>query len=173
MKPYSTSCGFQGAGQPHNSAVVTVGAFLAGNAGNVIAQSAILRLSIRTTTPEDRALVLGKVRSIAKAQAESFGCTYDIREGVPGAVLVNDPGETAKAAAIARTVFGDQSVVYPGPSYLGSEDFAFMLQKKRGSYCLLGNGDTAMVHHPQYVFDDAILAVGAAYWVALAEHYLR
>ena len=39
--------------------------------------------------------------------------------------------------------------MYPGPSYLGSEDFAFMLQKKKGTYCLLGNGDTAMVHHPQ------------------------
>jgi hippurate hydrolase len=158
---------------PHNSAVVTVGAFLAGNAGNVIAQSAILRLSIRTTTPKDRVLVLGKVRSIARAQAESFGCTHEIREGVPGAVLVNDPGETARAAGIAREVFGDGNVVYPGPSYLGSEDFAFMLQKKQGSYCLLGNGETAMVHHPQYVFDDSILPMGAAFWVALAEHYLR
>jgi hypothetical protein len=48
-----------------------------------------------------------------------------------------------------------------------------VLQKKQGSYCLLGNGDTAMVHHPQYVFDDAILPMGAAYWVALAENYLR
>ena len=57
---------------PHNSAVVTVGAFISGNAGNVIAQSAILRLSVRTTTPEDRALVLGKVRSITKAQAGEF-----------------------------------------------------------------------------------------------------
>ena len=68
---------------PHHSAVVTVGAFLSGNAGNVIAQSAILRLSIRTTTPEDRALVLGKVRTITKAQSESFSCTHEIREGVP------------------------------------------------------------------------------------------
>ena len=157
---------------PHNSAVVTVGAFISGNAGNVIAQSAILRLSIRTTTPEDRKLVLGKVRSITKTQAESFGCTHEIREGVPGAVLVNDPGETAKAAAIAREAFGDNAVMYPGPSYLGSEDFAFMLQKKKGTYCLLGNGDTAMVHHPQYVFDDAILPMGAAYWVTLTERYL-
>ena len=158
---------------PHNSAVVTVGAFLSGNAGNVIAQSAILRLSVRTTTPEDRTLVLGKVRAITKAQAESFGCQYDIREGVPGAVLVNDPGETAKAAAIAREAFDERGVMYPGPSYLGSEDFAFMLQKKRGTYCLLGNGDTPMVHHPQYVFNDEILPVGAAYWVALTEQYLR
>jgi len=158
---------------PHTSAVVTVGAFIAGNAGNVIAQSAILRLSIRTTTPEDRTLVLSKVRSITKAQAESFGCTHEIREGVPGAVLVNDPVETANAAAIARETFGAHSVMYPGPSYLGSEDFAFMLQKKKGTYCLLGNGDTAMVHHPHYIFDDAILPIGAAYWVALTEHYLR
>jgi hippurate hydrolase len=158
---------------PHNSAVVTVGAFVAGNAGNVIANSAILRLSIRTTTPEDRQLVLDKVRAIAKAQSESFGCTHQIREGVPGAVLVNDPAETAKAATIAREAFGDAGVTYPGPSYLGSEDFAFMLQKKRGTYCLLGNGDTPMVHHPRYVFDDHILPVGAAYWVALTEHYLR
>ena len=45
---------------PHNSAVVTVGAFISGNAGNVIAQSAILRLAIRTTTPDDRKLVLGR-----------------------------------------------------------------------------------------------------------------
>ena len=157
---------------PHNSAVVTVGAFLSGNAGNVIAQSAILRLSIRTTTTEDRKLVLGKVRSMTKAQAESFGCSHDLREGVPGAVLVNDAVETAKAAAIARDAFGDQAVLYPGPSYLSSEDFAFMLQKKAGTYCLLGNGDTPMVHHPQYVFNDAILPVGAAYWVALTERYL-
>jgi hippurate hydrolase len=158
---------------PHNSAVVTVGAFLSGNAGNVIAQSAVLRLSMRTTTPEDRKLVLGKVQSITKAQAECFGCTHEIREGVPGAVLVNDANETAKAAAIARESFGDEKVMYPGPSYLGSEDFAFMLQKKAGTYCLLGNGDTQMVHHPQYVFNDAILPVGAAYWVALAEKYLQ
>jgi len=158
---------------PHNSAVVTVGAFISGNAGNVIAQSGILRLSVRTTTSEDRVLVLGKVRSITKAQAEAFGCTYEIREGVPGAVLVNDPAETAKAAAIARQSFGDDAVTYPGPSYLGSEDFAFMLQKKQGTYCLLGNGDTQMVHHPQYVFNDDILPMGAAYWVALTEQYLR
>jgi hippurate hydrolase len=157
---------------PHNKAVVTVGAFIAGQAGNVIAQSALLRLSIRTTTPEDRTLVLGKVRSLAETQAESFGCAYEIRQGVAGAVLVNDPDETAKAAAIAAKAFGADAVIYPGPSYLGSEDFAFMLQEKKGTYCLVGNGDTAMVHHPQYIFDDDILATGAAYWVTLTEQYL-
>jgi hippurate hydrolase len=158
---------------PHNSAVVTVGAFLSGNAGNVIAQSATLRLSIRTRTPADRELVLGKVRALARAQAEGYGCTHEIREGVPGAVLVNDEAETLRAAEIARAAFGAEDVVYPGPTFLGSEDFAFMLQQKKGTYCFLGNGDTPMVHHPQFVLDQRILPKGAAYWVALAEGYLR
>ena len=158
---------------PHNSAVVTVGAFLSGNAGNVIAQSAILRLSIRTKTAADRKLVLDKVRELTRTQAEGYGCTYEIREGVPGAVLVNDKEETLRAAEIARTAFGEDDVVYPGPTFLGSEDFAFMLQEKKGTYCFIGNGDTPMVHHPQFIFNQGILPKGAAYWVALTEGYLR
>lgn len=158
---------------PHNSAVVTIGAFQAGNAGNVIAQSAILRLSIRTRTESDRELVLGKVRELTRAQAEGYGCDYEIREGVPGAVLVNDEQETRRAAEIARAAFGDDDVVYPGPTFLGSEDFAFMLHEKKGTYCFLGNGDTPMVHHPRFTLNQDILPKGAAYWVALTEGYLR
>ena len=158
---------------PHNSAVVTVGAFLSGNAGNVIAQSAILRLSIRTKTPADRQMVLTKVRELTRTQAEGYGCAHEIREGVPGAVLVNDKEETLRAAEIARAAFGEEDVVYPGPTFLGSEDFAFMLQEKKGTYCFIGNGDTPMVHHPQFIFNQGILPKGAAYWVALTEGYLR
>lgn len=158
---------------PHNSAVVTVGAFQAGEAGNVIANSATLRLSLRTTTPEDRDMVLGKVRDLTRATAEGFGCTYDIREGQPGAVLTNDEDETLKAATIAREAFGDADVLYPGPTFLGSEDFAFMLQEKKGTYCFLGNGDTPMVHHPEYTFNPEILPKGAAWWAVLTEGYLR
>lgn len=148
---------------PRNPAVVTVGAFQSGQAGNVVAHSAVLRLSIRTTTDEDRELVLNRVRELTKGVAEAYGCTYEIREGVPGAVLVNDPEETRKAYEIARAAFGAENVVFPGPTYLGSEDFAFMLQQRPGTYCFLGNGDTPMVHHPRYVFNKGLLPVGAAY----------
>ena len=158
---------------PASRAVVTVGAFLSGNAGNVVANEAVLRLSIRTTTPEDREMVLNRVRSLTKAAAEGYGCTYEIREGVPGAVLTNDEEETRKAYEIARAAFGDEQAVYPGPTYLGSEDFAFMLQQRPGTYCFVGNGSTPMVHHPEFVFDTSNLTRGAAYWVALTEGYLR
>lgn len=158
---------------PANSAVVTVGAFQSGSAGNVVAHSAILRLSIRTTTDADRKMVLDKVRTLTHTHAEGFGCTYEIREGVPGAVLVNDRDETLNAYEVAKQTFGDDRAVYPGPTFLGSEDFAFMLQKRPGSYCFIGNGDTPMVHHPEFILNQDLLPLGAAYWVALTEYLLR
>jgi len=157
---------------PANSAVVTVGAFQSGEAGNVVAQSALLRLSIRTKTDDDRKLVLDNIRALTKNQAEGYGCSYEIREGIPGAVLVNDRDETLEAYEIAKEAFGDDRAVYPGPTFLGSEDFAFMLQEKPGTYCFIGNGDTPMVHHPEFIFNKDNLPRGAAYWAALTEGLL-
>ena len=155
-----------------DSAVVSVGAFLAGDAGNVIPQSAILRLSVRTSRPETRQLVLDKIRTITAAQAASYGVAFRIREGSPGAVLVNDARQTEECAAVARALLGEDQIVMPGPTFMGSEDFAYYAQQRPGTYCFIGNGDTPMVHHPSYDFDDRNLPVGAAYWVALVEHYL-
>jgi hippurate hydrolase len=118
-------------------------------------------------------MVLNRVRTLTKTQAEGYGCSYEIREGIPGAVLVNDPEETEKAYEVARAAFGDDHVVYPGPTFLASEDFAFMLQQRKGTYCFIGNGNTPMVHHPQFTLNQEILPKGAAYWVALTEGYLR
>lgn len=56
---------------------------------------------------------------------------------------------------------------------MSSEDFAFMLEQRPGNYVMLGGGDGFMVHHPGYVFNQQLLPIGAAYWVALAEDYLK
>ncbi len=116
--------------------------------------------------------MLDKVRAITAAQAAAFGVSFEIREGAPGAVLVNNPAQTEACAAIARMVLGEEQVVMPGPTFMGSEDFAYYAQHKPCTYCFIGNGDTPMVHHPMYDFDDRNLPVGAAYWVAVAEHFL-
>jgi hippurate hydrolase len=154
-------------------AVVSVGAFLAGDAGNVIPQSATLRMSTRTSNTETRKFVLDRIKAITAAQAATYGVTFEIREGAPGAVLVNNPAQTEECAEIARKLLGEDQVVMPGPTFMGSEDFAYYAQRVPGTYCFIGNGDTAMVHHPMYDFDDRNLPVGAAYWVALTEHYLK
>jgi len=58
---------------------------------------------------------------------------------------------------------------------MASEDFAFMLQKKPGCYVWLGAGHgdgTPNLHNPRYDFNDEVLAIGASYWVRLAEQEL-
>ncbi|MBS0467977.1 MAG: amidohydrolase [Proteobacteria bacterium] len=158
---------------PMDAAVVSVGAFLAGGAGNVIPQNATLRLSTRTRKPETRKMVLDKIRAITRATAEAYNVQFEIKEGQPGAILINDDAHTERCAAIARETLGDEQVVTPGPTFMGSEDFAFYAQQVPGVYCFVGNGDTPNVHHPMYVFDQANLPVGAAYWVAVAQAYLK
>lgn len=158
---------------PMQAAVVSVGAFLAGEVGNVIPKTALLRLTIRSTQDDTRALILNRVREITAAQAQAYGVQYEIREGAPGAVLTNDAEQTEFAAEVARKLVGEQKVATDGPSYMGSEDFAFFSQQRPGTYCIIGNGDTPMVHHPEYRFDDRNLPIGAAYWVALTEEFLK
>ena len=167
---------------PLQAAVVTVGALNAGRANNVIPATATLELSVRALDREVRALLERRIHALAQAQAESFGvqAQVDWRRGY--AVLVNTPEETALAREVALDLLGADRVVPQGPPLTGSEDFAFMLERVPGSYLLIGNGDASdarscgggcMVHHPGYDFNDANIAIGSAYWVLLAERFLR
>ena len=55
---------------------------------------------------------------------------------------------------------------------MGAEDFSYMLQERPGCYIWAGNGDSAGLHHPEYDFNDQLLAVGASYWSKLVEQRL-
>lgn len=158
---------------PWKESVVNVGAFNAGNVGNVMPQKATLKLSIRNMDEAVRKLVLDKVRSITKAQAEAFNCQYIIKEGNAGNVLFNATEQTRKASAIAKETFGKDNVIDDGNAYMGSEDFAFMLEEVPGNYVMLGNGKGPMLHHPKYQFNQDLLPIGAAYWVALTQSLLK
>jgi len=162
---------------PLHSAVVTVGALHAGQANNVIPARATLEISVRALDREVRALLEQRIKAIVAAQAESFGCSaqVDWRKGY--AVLVNTPEETDFARQVALDLVGTERVTLQAPPLTGSEDFAFMLEKVPGSYLLIGNGDgdsagACMVHNPGYDFNDDNVALGAAYWVLLAERFL-
>lgn len=156
-----------------DAVVVTIGAFNSGEAGNVIPQNAVLRLSVRSRAPDTRSRVLDRIRAITAATAEGYNVGFEIREGQPGAVLVNDDEQTRICTEVACRLLGEERVVNPGPTFMGSEDFAFFAQQRPSVYGFLGNGDTPMVHHPEYACDPANLPVGAAYWVAITQHYLR
>ncbi len=85
--------------------------------------------------------------------------------------LVNHPGETEFARSTAIRHFGEAAVGTMTPRMV-SEDFAFMLEKKPGSYLFIGNGPSADLHSPRYDFNDAIIEPAARYWVALVKDYL-
>ncbi|CDM22930.1 N-acyl-L-amino acid amidohydrolase [Castellaniella defragrans 65Phen] len=162
---------------PQDTAVVTVGVLRAGHANNVIPQSARLELSVRTLDPEVRRLVEQRIEALVHAQAQSFGVTarIDYRRGY--AVLVNSCAETEFARLIGEELLGADRIERQGPALTGSEDFAYMLEKRPGSYLLIGNGEgdeagACMVHNPGYDFNDENLAIGAAYWVLLARRFL-
>lgn len=162
---------------PQQTAVITVGALHAGKANNVIPQTATLEISVRALDRSVRTLLEQRIRALVQAQAEGFGVSAHI-DWRPGyAVLVNTAAETAFARQVALELVGPEQVTLQGPAVTGSEDFAFMLERVPGSYLFIGNGDgdshgACMVHNPGYDFNDQNLAIGAAYWVLLAQRFL-
>ena len=89
---------------------------------------------------------------------------------------MNTPKETENAVEAAALVVGRERVEVGIDPITGSEDFAYMLEKKPGAYILIGNGEGkggCMVHHPQYDFNDDALTYGVSYWVRLSKSLLR
>ncbi len=164
---------------PLQMSVITVGSLQAGEANNVIPQSATLKLSVRSLDRGVRQLLNQRIRDLVEAQAQSFGCKagIDFLGGYP--VLVNTQAETDFARQVALELVGAENVELQTLPLTGSEDFAFMLEQVPGSYLFIGNGDESsgghgacMVHNPNYDFDDGNIAIGAAYWTKLTERFL-
>ena len=165
---------------PQETAVITVGAFNAGIANNVIPQTATLRLSVRALNREVRDLLEKRITELVHAQAQSYGVQAQVDYKRTYPVLVNHLRETDFAREVAEALVGTDRVTRQGRALTGSEDFAFFLEEVPGSYLLIGNGagegdghGACMVHNPGYDFNDKNVAVGSAYWALLVEKFLK
>lgn len=159
---------------PTQTAVVTIGSVHAGQATNVIPEFATLGLSIRSFSPEVRNRLQERITHLVRDQVSSYGGEVEIEyeRGYP--VVINSDAETDFARQVAEELVGPEQVVFPFGPVTGSEDFAYYLQHKPGSFLRLGNGlDSVMLHNAQYDFNDANLSVGAAYWTRLVERFLN
>lgn len=164
---------------PQEMAVITVGAFHAGMANNVIPQSATLSLSVRALNSRVRDLLENRIKVLAESQAISYGVKAQVEYRRNYPVLVNHLRETDFAREVAKELVGEKSVVLQGRALTGSEDFAFFLEEVPGCYLLVGNGDgegdghgACMVHNPGYDFHDGNIPIGAAFWALLVRRYL-
>ncbi len=152
---------------PVEQLVVSVTSFqTSSTAFNVIPQSVTLRGTVRTMKAEMRDLAEERVTAICKLQAESFGGTAEMKYMRSYPVMVNHTAQTDFAAEVAKSVSGQCD---EAPLIMGGEDFAYMLEERPGAYILVGNGDTAMVHHPEYNFNDEIIPAGCSWWAGIAE----
>ncbi|OJU87096.1 MAG: amidohydrolase [Burkholderiales bacterium 66-5] len=160
---------------PMEMALITVGALHAGQANNVIPQTAVLELTVRALTREMRELLERRIKALVAAQADSFDVRAEIDYRRGYSVLVNTPAETEFAREVATELLGADKVDRHGPALPASEDFSFMLEQVPGCYLIIGNGDGeggCSVHNPGYDFNDDNIAIGSAYWVHLAERFL-
>jgi hippurate hydrolase len=155
-------------------AVVSVGHIAAGHreASNIIPAEALVCGTARSYSPSVRDIVENRLRRVAEACAATYGCSAEVVYDRNYPPLVNHAAQADVAAAAARAVAGQRAVLVDAPLITGSEDFAFMLEAKPGAFIMLGNGiepdgSYHYVHTPQYDFNDAILTLGAAYWVSL------
>ena len=161
---------------PMDPSVVTVGAFNAGAASNVIPARAELVIGVRSFDPAVRDELERRIRQIAEGQAAGYGMSATIDYLRSYDATINHPAETAFLRDLAVRFAGAEQVTEMVRPSMGSEDFAYMLKERPGSYFFLGARASEAdrpLHHPGYDFNDDLLPVGAAFWTEVAEAYLR
>jgi hippurate hydrolase len=168
--------------KPIDAGVISVTMIHAGEATNVIPDHCELQGTVRTFTVPVLDMIEQRMREIATHTAAAFGveCEFEFSRNYPP--TINSSAEADFARKVMASIVGEGNVQDQEPT-MGAEDFAYMLMVKPGAYCFIANGDGAhremghgggpcMLHNPSYDFNDALIPLGATYWVRLAEEWL-
>ena len=139
------------------------------SAHNVIPETVIIRGTARSLDAETRELQAAALSRVAENTAMAFGASakVDYHYGYP--ITVNHTEATGHAITVAQAVAGADKVDPNTAPIMAAEDFSFMLEARPGAYIFLGNGESAALHHPQYVFADEAMPFGASWLAGMAE----
>jgi len=157
---------------PVDTAVLSVTRIHAGDAYNVIPQTAELGGTVRAFSSEVMQLVERSMKRVAQATAAAFGATAEVDFRLLFSPTVNNPAEAEFAARICGELVGQDKVERNPPLIMASEDFSFMLEQVPGCYLNIGNGlaeGGCEVHNPAYDFNDRALPLGAAFFARAVE----
>jgi amidohydrolase len=168
--------------RPLDTAVLSVTMIHGGEATNVVPETCTIEGTVRAFRSDVVDLIESRLRGIAEHTCAAYDarCAFEFNRRAPP--VVNHAREAHFAAQVMRDLVGETHVRVQEPA-MPSEDFAYMLQVKPGCYAFIGNGDgdhralghgagPCMLHNPSYDFNDALIPLGAAYWVRLAEAWL-
>jgi amidohydrolase len=153
-------------------AVVSITRVHAGEAYNVVPETGSLGGTVRTMKAEIMTLVERNMTRLATTIAEGFGATATVSFRPIAAPVINDPAETLAYGDAAVAVAGEANVDRDAPPVMGSEDFAYMMERVPGAHISIGNGDTPGVHNHRYDFNDAAIPYGAALYATIVEQKL-
>ena len=160
---------------PVETAVLSITQIHAGDAYNVIPQTARLSGTVRAFSSGVMDLIGRNLARVAEGVALAMGASVAVDFRVNFPPTVNDPQQAEFAAAVCTELVGAGQVLRDPPLIMASEDFSFMLDEVPGCYVNIGNGDVegaCEVHNPSYDFNDAALPLGAAFFVRAVERKL-
>lgn len=162
---------------PVHPSVITVGRIVAGTAPNVIAEFAELEGTIRTTFPESRDHIHKGMRRMVEAMGELHDAEIHLAltEGYPP--VINTAEEVGLVRNCVRELFGPDALTTAPHASMGSEDFSYYLQRVPGAFFRFGarrpDWEPMPLHSPRFDIDEAVLAIGAEFFDALARRALR
>ena len=160
---------------PVETAVLSITQIHAGDAYNVIPQTARLSGTVRAFSSGVMDLIGRNLARVAEGVAQAMGARVAVDFRVNFPPTINDPRQAEFAAAVCTELVGAGQVLRDPPLIMASEDFSFMLDEVPGCYVNIGNGDVegaCEVHNPSYDFNDAALPLGAAFFVRAVERKL-
>ena len=168
-----------------DEAVLTIGTFHAGEAGNVIPDTAAMGGTIRTYDEKTRTYLKERMTAIAQSVAEAFRASADVSFGSGCPTLINDKALSEKVTGYLKDLLGanrafttaELSGGKPARGG-GSEDFAYVSHEVPSLMLALAAGEPSEgyvypQHHPKVKFDESVLSTGAAVFVDCALQYLR
>lgn len=169
---------------PDTGAVLTVGSFQGGTAGNVIADSARLCGTLRSYDSETRGFVKDRLLSVSQSIAGAFRAQAEVEFGSGCPPLKNDRQLCQSFHKILVSLLGEDHALsgaaLSGGTPVrggGSEDFAYISQQVPSVMLALAAGEPARgypygQHHPRVKFDEDVLSTGAAVFTQIAISYL-
>jgi amidohydrolase len=174
--------------KPTDAAVISVTMIHTGEATNVVPDTCEIRGTVRTFTLEVLDLIEQRMQVVVEHTAAAFGASvkFEFHRNYPP--TINHPNEVAVLREVMREVAGPENALEFEPT-MGAEDFSYFLLERPGAYFVIGNGDgthrqdyaghdsahalgPCTLHNPNYDFNDALIPLGAALWVRLAERWL-
>jgi amidohydrolase len=161
---------------PLQPAVVTIGSFHAGNAHNIIADSASMVGTVRTFDEGVRDHLEKEIKNIVEGVCSAFHAKGEViyTRGYPA--VKNHEKETDVFLEVVQNYL-DPEMAFEVPPQMGGEDFAYYLKEKPGIFFYTGAGNSEIGadyphHHPKFDFDERAMVNAGKAFLGLVHYYL-